>query len=326
MTMCNDEVLHRIRENFPNGHKSRNYLKLPSDIQFNLVGINNVEMSIHKDAVGMNMQEDKASFEGWALVMKRWGGFDSVILKWDHQSFDKTKPEYGHYQRFLFRAFYFSRDFVSWFFIAPTCIPFLSYLDIDENTTYYLNRPSKDRCGEIEPKGEESRLEYKYVCKEWSEYLKDEVQAEFLDRQLPVGVFKDPDVTIKKKVSKENAIFARGKSAIDIWGIRDKALLLFELKADGNCKVGIITELYFYCCVMHRVQKDKFKYEKFDVPNIDRIANTEKIIAYFFAPDLHPFINDQKLFDYLNEGTKPFVEFHYLQFPLGGGIQFNQVF
>lgn len=324
--MNNEGLLNRIRENFPKKHKSRSYLKLPSDIQFTIIGKNEVEMFISKDAVGKNMQEDKASFEGWALVMRRWGGFDKIILKWEHQSFDKTKPVYGHYQRFLFRVLNFSRDFAAWFFITPTCIPFLTYLEIDENKTYYLNRPSKDRCDENEPQGEEGKLEYKYVCKEWSVYLKNEVQAEFLDRQLPVGVFKDPDVTITKKVSKENAIFARGKSAIDIWGIRDKALLLFELKADSNCKVGIVTELYFYCCVMRRVQKSKFKYEKFDVPNIDRIANTEKIIAYFFAPDLHPLINDQLLFDYLNEGTLPYVEFHYLRFPTGGGIPIIPVF
>ncbi|MBM3405083.1 MAG: hypothetical protein FJY10_09380 [Bacteroidetes bacterium] len=319
--MNNDRVLQRILENFPSEHPSKSYIKLPSDIKFVPNG-NEVEMIISKEAVRKNMQEDKASFEGWALVMKRWGGFDKVILNWDHQSFGKTKPEYGHYQRFLFRVKKFSCYFKSWFFVKPNGLPYQKSLLINDVSIYYLNRPSKDRCGDTEPQGEEGKeswLENKFVCDEWSEYLKNEVQAEFLDRQLPVGVFKDPGVTIKKKVSKENAIFARGKSAIDIWGIsKANELLIFELKAEGNNKVGIITELYFYCCVMNRVQKGQFRYEKFDIPNIERIAKTKKIKAYFLAPALHPLI-DKALVDLLNAGSAPDVEFHYISFANGIG-------
>jgi hypothetical protein len=69
---------------------------------------------------------------------------------------------------------------------------------------------------------------------------------------------------------------------------------------------------------MRRFQKGQFKYEKNDVPNIDRIAKTINIKAYFLAPELHPLI-DKNLIDYLNERIAPDVEFHYLKFPSQGG-------
>lgn len=316
--MNSNDVLKRILDTFPKEHKSRGYLKLPSDIQFSIIGEKEVEMIISKDALGMNMQDDNASFEGWALIMLRWGRFDKVFIKWEHQSFDKKTPAYGHYQRFLFRVLNFSRDFANWFCISPTSVPFLAFLDIDEHKTYYLNSPSKDRCTENEPQGKEGKLEYRYTCKDWSEYLKREVKAEFLFRQLPVGVFKDPEDSAKKKVSKENSIFARGKSAIDIVGVRGNELLLIELKAKDNVKVGIITELYFYCCVMKRVQSCKFQYERVISP-LNWIVDTRRIVAYFMAPELHPLINDAELMRSLNKGTEPDVEFHYLSFKDGIG-------
>lgn len=318
--MCNDEVLNRIRENFPKDHPSYNYLALPSDIKFTPEGSNAIKMSIPEAAVGTNMQEDTAAFEGWALVLKRWGGYEKVILRWDQLSKDADNSERGHYQRFLFRVANFSRDFLSWFSISPNDGSDLRSLEIDEKKTYYLNRPSENRDKGKESERKESKLEYKYACKDWSESLKEKVNAEILDRQLPVGVFFDPGNHTKRKVTAENAIFSRGKSAIDIWGIsKSNELLIFELKADGNNKIGIITELYFYGCVMQRLRKGTFKYEKHDTSPIDRIAGTQKIKAYFLAPELHPLI-DKTLVDLLTTGTAPNVEFHYLKVPEGGGV------
>lgn len=319
------EVLQRIRRNFPKEHRSSRYIKLPGSIKFILIDDSTVKLVLSEGCITANMQLNKAAFEGWAFVMKRWGAFDNVILDWNRQKIDKGKPEYGHYQRFLFRLFNFSRDFQSWFSISSNCLAFLEDLEIKDNTTYYLNHPSKDRCGK-EPRGKESKLEYQYVCKEWSGYLKDKLNADFLDRQLPVGVFKTSTDILKKSVSIDNAIFSRGKSAIDIWGISTKEeLLLLELKSDGNHTIGIISELYFYCCVMQCVQKGQFKYEQNDIPNIYRIANSEKIKAYFFVPDLHPLI-DRTFVTELDSGTIPDVEFHYLKFPKPGGLPLKQVY
>lgn len=317
MSIDKTTVLKRIKDTFNAEAKIKNNLKLPSDIEFVISG-NDVEMQILKDSVGKNMQEDKASFEGWALVLKRWGKFDKVILSWNQQMYGNDNPAYGHYQRFLFRVVNFSRDFKPWFSIKPSCLPYLAGSKIDDVTLYYLNHPSKDRSKTV-PQTKEGKLEFKFTFGDWSNDLKSTTNADFLDRQLPVGVFKN-------NVSIVNAIFSRGKSALDIWGItKNNELLLFELKADGNNKVGIITELYFYCCVMQRIRQGQFLYEKYDIPNLSKIAKTSKIIGYFFAPKLHPLI-DKPLVDYLNIGISPDMEFHHIKFSRLGGVPIDLVF
>ena len=194
----------------------------------------------------------------------------------------------------------------------------MTEIKIDDVTDYYLSPPYNER-DKNDVQGKESILEYHFSLGDWKDALKSATNADYLNRQLPVGVFNKP-------VSNKTRILPKNKSAIDIWGIsKANELLLFELKAEGNNKVGIISELYFYSCVMYRVQKGQFKYEKYKIPNLDKIAKTKKIKAYFFAPSLHPLI-DRTLVDYLNTGTAPEVEFHYLRLPGIGGKPINLVF
>ena len=309
-------VLQRIKDAFNSETSFPNNLRLPRDIEFEIIG-NNVEMQLLAGSTGKNMQDDSAAFEGWALVLKRWAKFEKVSLSWERQHYVKNDARYGHYQRFLFRLKNFALDFSSWFSVAPKCTGFLTDLEIKDKVIYYLNCPSKDRSKTI-PKGKEGILEFEYSFGKWSNNLKSVTNANFLDRQLPVGVFKD-------KVSIDTAIFSRGKSALDIWGTRgEEELLLFELKADKNKKIGIISELYLYCCVMQRTQNGLFKYNKI-VPPLDRIIRTNKIGAYFFAPALHPLI-DSVLVDFLNAKIAQDVSFHYLTFPMGGGAPIKMVF
>lgn len=300
--MSNDrtDVLKRIKATFNlEGNKSNN-VRLPGDIEFTITG-NDVEIHISSNSVEKNMQDDAAAFEGWALVLKRWGKFDKVILSWDLNNLNDD----GHYQRFLFRVTNFSKDFNSWFEIKSNCIQYLTVLIINESDTYYLNSPSNNRDKNV-PQGAESILEDKFSKGDWADALKLRTNADYLNRQLPVGVFK-------KSVSKLTSIFPRLKSAIDIWGIsKNNELLLFELKADANNKVGIITELYFYCCIMRYVQRGRFKHEKSN-PDLDKIAKSKGIIAYFLAPKLHLLV-DKELVGLLNEKLSPEIVIQYLQF------------
>ena len=146
-------VLQRIKDTFNAEAKIPNNLRLPRDIDFEIIG-NNVEMKLLADSAGKNMQEDCAAFEGWALVLKRWAKYESVSLSWDRKNYVKTDARYGHYQRFLFRAKNFATDFSSWFSIEPRCTPNLTDLLIKDKTIYYLNRPSKSR-GITIPRGKE---------------------------------------------------------------------------------------------------------------------------------------------------------------------------
>jgi len=317
--MSNDKttVLRRIKDTFKMEANIPNNLRLPHEIEFEISG-KNVEMRLSAAAVGKNMQEDKASFEGWALVLRRWGKFDKVFLSWYRPQLDPDSSAAAHYQRFLFRVDNFSWHFKSWFSVSAGCLKYLTDVKIDDVNDYYLSPPYNERDNN-KVQGTESGLEYGYSLGDWKDVLYSAANADYLNRQLPVGVFHKP-------VSNKTRILPKNKSAIDIWGIsKANELLIFELKAEGNNKVGIITELYFYCCVMQRIQKGQFRYEKYDVLNLDRIAKTKKIKAYFFAPALHPLI-DRALVEYLNAGTAPDVEFHYLSFPKNGGSPILKVY
>jgi len=294
-------ILNDIEDNFEENGNIKRTFKLPGIIGFTMTD-HTVEMHIPKDAISRNMQDDSAAFEGWALVLKRWGNVDKVVISWDRHNLVKD----GHYQRFLFRVNNFLRDFGSWFSIAPDSLIYLEDLRIKNTGTYFLNSPAKNRK-ESESQRTESKYEIKFTSDIfWGKDLKNASNAKFLGRQLPVGVFEGD-------IKKVNSIFTGGKSAIDIWGINhDDELLLFELKAEKNNKIGIISELYFYYCIMRCVQTGQFKHKKSET-DLERIANTKKIKAYFLAPKLHPLI-DQPLMNELNAAMAPNIEFLYLQF------------
>ena len=260
-------------------------------------------MKLSSNAVSSNMQKDDGAFEGWALVLKRWGKYQNVIISWDKPNLIDN----GHYQRFLFRLKNFSQDFNSWFSIDKDCQIFLDDLKIKQAEKYLLNIPSK-RGDKVSP-NPEAELEDRFVNKDLQEPLMNISNATSLYRQLPVGVFEN-------KVSKSASIFTGGKSAIDIWGFnKENELLVFELKADNNEKVGIISELYFYVCVLQMVRTQTFKHENCLDKNehILKIPATKKIKAYFLSPTLHPLV-DKKILGLLNEVVPDEISYHYIQF------------
>ena len=129
------------------------------------------------------------------------------------------------------------------------------------------------------------------------------------ERQLPVGLFKD-------KVSIKTAIFPRGKSAIDIWGIQGEVLYVFELKAEVNKKVGCISELFCYAMIMHDEQEGVFVR---DSEEGRRVKATSKLKAYILAPGIHPLITKEvlSLMNKAAEARQKRIEFGYIKFEEG---------
>ena len=301
MSNSNLEIQEKIKKEFLLSNKRRN-IKIPSGIQLSIAG-DTVKMKLSSNAVSSNMQKDEGAFEGWALVLKRWGKYQNVIISWD-------KPDLidnGHYQRFLFRLNNFSQDFMSWFSIDKYCQILLDDLKIKKEIKYILNIPRK-RGDKVSP-NPEAILEDRFVNRDLREPLINISNAVSVYRQLPVGVFEN-------KVSKSASIFTGGKSAIDIWGFnKSNELLVFELKADSNEKVGIISELYFYVCVLQMVRKQIFKHENClnENKHILGIPETKKIRAYFLSPTLHPLV-DKEILKLLNEVSPDEVSYHYIQF------------
>lgn len=301
MINSNLEIQQKIKKEFLLSNKRRN-IKIPSGINFSIAG-NTVKMKLSSNAVSANMQKDDGAFEGWALVLKRWGKYQNVIISWDKPNLIDN----GHYQRFLFRLKHFSQDFNSWFSIDKNCQIFLDDLKIKQAEKYLLNIPSKR--GDKVSANPEAELEDRFVSKDLQEPLMNISNATFLYRQLPVGVFEN-------RVSKSASIFTGGKSAIDIWGFnKENELLVFELKADSNEKVGIISELYFYVCVLQMMRKQIFKHENCldENKHLLEIPATKKIRAYFLSPTRHPLV-DKEILKLLNAVTPDEISYHYIQF------------
>lgn len=301
MSNSNLLIQNKIKKEFLLSNKKRN-IKLPSKINFSIAD-DTVKMKLSSNAVSSNMQKDDGAFEGWALVLKRWGNYKNVIISWDKPA----KIDNGHYQRFLFRLKHFSQDFNAWFSIDKDCQIFLNDLKINQAEKYLLNIPSK-RGDKVSP-NPEAELEDRFVNKDLRTTLMNISNAVSVYRQLPVGVFEN-------NVSKSASIFTGGKSAIDIWGFnKSNELLVFELKADNNEKVGIISELYFYVCVLQKVRKQIFKHENCldENKHLLEIPATKKIRAYFLSPTLHPLV-DKEILKLLNAVSPDEISYHYIQF------------
>ncbi len=301
----NELVLNLIKKSYHSEIGERQNIKLPQDINFKLIG-RDVQFNISSSAVCKNMQEDRTSFEGWALVLKRWGKFENVFLSWDiPQTFQNAREE-RHYQRFLFRVDCFAKHLDSWFKISKSSKSALDDLVTNGSGTFYINCPS-DRKNEHEPQLKEGILEKRFIDSDLKEELKQITNAKDIDRQLPVGVFKG-------KVRRDSAIFSHGKSAIDLWGLsNDNKLLLFELKAETNKKVGILSEILFYVFLMKKVKDREFQLSPKSKQKFETLSQVNKIKGYLLAFSLHRLI-DENLIMLLNRGSYSDIEFHYIQF------------
>ena len=159
-----------------------------------------------------------------------------------------------------------------------------------------LNYPNSKatKASNIKSKDSEAYIE--------ARFQEDKIFDHFLDvadRQLPVGVFKG-------NISKEASMFTYGHSAIDLWGIKDDALYIFELKKSTNKKVGIISEALFYLWVMSDTINKKFKYEIIgSIPqyrNFNRLYSAieeervSKIKSMLLIEELHPLISKETLY------------------------------
>lgn len=269
--------------------------RLPEHIDI-YTDTNNEHLTIKlgKAAICDNMQNDAAAFEGWGLcILSRLDSIKRVVVDWDEPS-DKN----GHYRRFLYRLHKMMQYFGDIFTIEQSKRQSLDLFvkEYYNSNNLVLNYPKSKatKASNIKSKDSEAYIE--------ARFLEDKIFDHFLDvadRQLPVGVFKG-------NISKEASMFTYGHSAIDLWGIKDDALYIFELKKSTNKKVGIISEALFYLWVMSDTINKKFKYEIIgSIPqyrNFNRLYSAieeeriSKIKSMLLIEDLHPLISKETLY------------------------------
>jgi hypothetical protein len=199
-----------------------------------------------------NMQEATVAFEAWAIILKSYflnmdGKVNFIVDNPDifknynlgesyRQGKDNNNPSHsGHFNRFLYRLMKFEKTY-AWFTIGDTYLKKL----VDDFESYMYkngNSFSNNVPGKSTEKKEDEDI---FEASEHAVENKLLINHKDFHNQLPVGLFEG------KKYTDSDRIFTGGKSAIDLWRIKDDTILeLYELKY-LNKMVGIITELMFY--------------------------------------------------------------------------------
>lgn len=283
-----------------------------------------------ENATCNNMQTDNAAFEGWAVCLKAWfpHKIETVELRWDSPHIKNGDNKWCHYRRFLYRVLRFSEQY-SWFYVSNSNIGeverFKSELHGLQNNSFSKIPELKGNFDDLS----ETSVEY-LLSSNLSDNLIKKYNLDFVDRQFPVGIKKN-----KEK------FFTSGLSAIDLWGTRNDTLTVIELKyipkgkKSKNIKVGIISELFMYSCIMRDVitgmiARPDYTPNKNEERFYANIKHYTQIKADMLANEYHPLIDNIEVIHILNEYTRDrysvCVEFGKTRYKLESSkeIQFHE--
>jgi hypothetical protein len=205
------------------------------------------------------------------------------VVDWDAPEARPDGLLDGHYERFLYRMYQFSKLFPGWFEVADP--QKLQQGKAISETSLVLNVASK-RSNETLPKT--TSLEYQLEMElikspKFCQHFKQ------VDRQFPVGLFGG-------KPAAATRIFTGGKSAIDIVGVgEDDSFWIFELKASDNFKVGIVSELLLYTNLIREAAHTRPRIQ-FDNPKqacgvgAEHVRKCTGINAVMLVENLHPIL------------------------------------
>lgn len=278
-------------------------VKLPKYMSFEIVK-DCLNIKVSAKGVISNMQDDSSAFEGWTIVLKAaFPDVKTIILDWEEPLYSKNNKtaETAHYNRFLMRAANFKKAY-AWFDVSSDHIDEIAEMQrLIDSKTIVVNYP-KGPCSKVtdEKKEPEAALERKLV-ESWSK------KCQITDEQLPVGLFKNGAVSIP------NTFTPGRKSQIDLWQLDGDTMRIFELKAEGNEPIGIISELMFYVCTIKHIVDHRIIYP--DVTRAksyrhfkdfaDAVAKGKinEVWGYFTAYDFHPLMKKDSIKSILNENS-----------------------
>lgn len=276
-------------------------IDVPNSINFIEQG-NKLIIRMPKEAILDNMQENRSAFEAWALLGKS-KGYSNVKLEIEENiNYEKIEKR-GHFNRFLYRVKCFN-EIIKWFEISEKLNGYVKNFEeeLEKNTLFY-NVPNDV---EVESKGlnskgkpTESAIECEFANNVdlTNKILGIKVKKYY--QQMPVGLFKE-------KISNNTRLFTGGKSAIDFWGISGNTLNIIELKVGNNKKLGVISEIFFYTCIMRDFHiKDNFakpsNYKKVG-RGFDIIKNIKKVNGIILTEEKHTRIDE--VYNELRESLK----------------------
>jgi len=261
-----------------------------------------VTISVTEKGLSGNMQTNAAAFEAWALVLLCHCQVKHIKIG----LVSGVENLAGrHVERFLYRLHRFHELLPGR--IEPDAKLRNSARALDETVRRVLNQPSdrvpieEERDGRFaaisDPSKNVSESDLEKAL-EWSRPFSEKFTLNKVMRQWPVGLFT-------ARVARGNEIFPGGKSAIDLIGISDDRLVLFELKTHLNRSAGAISELLFYASVMRDAIRGEFQFEQQALPKNcvvtrDDILGCSNVRAVLIAQRMHPLIQNPAIFQELN--------------------------
>ncbi len=296
--MNKDEIIKTLRKESKVSRAS-----LPRDIDF---CIKNRTLYVFVQHPAQNMQNDGAAFEGWIIILKSWlaDRIEHVVLDFSPKKdlmYRYGYPEACHYNRFLYRLYNMLRIFPRWFSAKEERIDDVqNFIEWVKSNNLLLNHSLREREDVIETTIMERQIESWFVFHEGKKLLSKRwnIDEDKVFNQLPVGVFID-------EISAKNAVFTRGMSAIDMWGIgKDgRGLHLIELKCGNNKGLGVIGETLFYTSIIYDTcvaEKSLFNFGKYgsdpDTSDAVAIKNNGKkfdhLTSYILAEKYHSLFSD----------------------------------
>ena len=261
------------------------------------------QLTIKVNKVTANMQDNEADFEAIAFCAKSINNKFEVTLEYKAlKEWDIAKNDWiGIYRAFKMKELY------PWFKISNDNSDEVDkfgklYTEALSNNKLRFNLPESDSGIKENNTIKENHLEKWFVLNTHKQsrnkifdnlHLLKSIQ---LHDQLPCGLFygnKIPD-----DISEKTRIFNTGY--FDLWGIYQGEFCLFELKKKGNNKLGVISELFFYSCLvkdyLYILKNNKTDFAKMDdyrgYKDFDKLDfNQEiKIRSYFLVPSFNVFI------------------------------------
>jgi hypothetical protein len=272
-------------------------IKLPSGIRFEDQD-ETVRLELTARGITANMQEDAGAFEGWSLAFHRWCKV-KVELGWEILPENATPAHLLHYQRFLYRVAYFKGLFPEWFAVESSLEKELSNARA-LGQSCVLNVEDKERDITEKPGGKpERRMELMLLKSDkFAEHYGFPHRAR--DIHFPVGLFEG----VKRGNTR---IFPGGAANIDLVCLDDEVFWIFELKAEENYPVGILTESFFYASVIRDALRGghfRFVASRPGAQiNPEVLKSVTQIEAVMLGHKIHPLL-DSGLISILNDAVE----------------------
>ncbi len=214
--------------------------RIPSNLKIEEDG-DAVRITLNADKIQKrNMQESGNDFEGWAIASRVCTNREIVLCTDKSLAIQKSSfIGMGHLSRFLYRIMKFSEQY-KWFHLSEDLQKDVSVFKEYLQSGQFTNNIGTGEAGNKNKYDDENAVEAKMA--------EDGVLRKVIKgidigngkvyRQLSVGLFEGT-------VSRYNAVFTGGKSAIDLWSRDGDSINVVELKTN-NPMMGIVTEIFFY--------------------------------------------------------------------------------